>query len=95
MIKINAKYTPGPWKLFNEKGDIVSTETGDLIVRWDAYHTEEHQLADSKLMAIAPEMVDLLRETLVVDALSVDERRALFVKIIKVLNKGGIVVGGE
>jgi hypothetical protein len=56
------KFTKGPWKLFNKKGDVVSAETGDLIVKWDAYHTEEQQLADSALIAAAPEMYDMLEE---------------------------------
>ena len=54
------KFTKGPWKLFNKKGDVVSTETGDLIVKWNAYHTEEQQLADSALIAAAPDMYALL-----------------------------------
>ena len=83
-----SKYTPGPWKLFNEKGDVVSTATGDLIVKWGEDHTDERQIADSRLISIAPEMADLLREALVVDALRVEERRDLFVRIM-------IVVGGE
>jgi hypothetical protein len=58
------KFTKGPWKLFSEKGDIVSTKTGDLIVKWDAYHTEEQQLADSALIAAAPEMYALLLDIL-------------------------------
>ena len=69
-----SKYTPGPWKCGQYLGHsfwVVHTDVGDRgrgmdIVEGVAGLTPEQRLANARLIAAAPELLDALKE--IVDA---------------------------
>lgn len=60
-----SKPTPGPWRVVNTKeeqydGDYIADLSNDLLIVPPSIHFLGDPLADSALMAAAPELLDLL-----------------------------------
>ena len=59
---MSAKHTPGPWK-FTALGRIVADSAGQVVCRPAAYaNNAERQVANARLIAAAPELLDELIE---------------------------------
>lgn len=66
---MNTKFTPGPWVVFDQSGVIaVETEINDKeVVHWsgfDASSFQDDNLANAKLIAAAPDLLDALQTML-------------------------------
>jgi hypothetical protein len=62
------KHTPGPWRVFNKNG-VISVMSGrspkNEVVHWagfDSSHFPKDRLANARLIAAAPEMLEALKD---------------------------------
>lgn len=54
-----SKATPGPWKAIITQHITSITDAKDNRISWDGLH--DHQIANARLIAAAPELLDALK----------------------------------